>query len=141
VVEGEWNSFKQILGKRSSTMEDQIPLLQARIMQEETQVQAKIKEIEHEWKENRPKDASSRPEMATPQIKKSLNQLTLLGTLIKQTVEELGRVCKAKELLNMELTDAHYLDSLEEDYMNLMQVWQSIGEIWQTIEKIDQTPF
>jgi hypothetical protein len=41
----------------------------------------------------------------------------------------------------MELTDAHYLDSLEEDYMNLMQVWQSIGEIWQTIEKIDQTPF
>jgi len=79
--------------------------------------------------------------MATPQIKKSLNQLTLLGTLIKQTVDELGRVCKAKELLNMELTDAHYLDSLEEDYMNLMQVWQSIGEIWQTIEKIDQTPF
>jgi len=52
-------------------------------------------------------------------------------------VEELGRVCKAKELLNMELTDAHYLDSLEEDYTNLLQVWQSIGEIWQTIEKID----
>jgi len=46
-------------------------------------------------------------------------------------------VCKAKELLNMELGDAHYLDSLQEDHLNLLQVWQSVGEIWQAIEKVD----
>jgi hypothetical protein len=97
-------------------MEEQIPLLQAKIHQEETLVQAKIKEIENEWKENRPKEALTKPELASPQIKRALNQLSVLGRLIKQTIEELVRVCKAKELLNMELTDAHYLDALEEDH-------------------------
>jgi len=37
----------------------------------------------------------------------------------------------------MELGDAHYLDSLQEDHINLLQVWQSIGEIWHAIEKVD----
>jgi len=46
-------------------MEEQIPLLQAKILKEEENVQAKIKEIEQEWKENRPKEASNRPEVAT----------------------------------------------------------------------------
>ena len=64
-----------------------------------------------------------------------------MGHGIKKAKEELVRVCKAKELLNMELTDAHYLDSLEEDHSNLQAVWQSVSEIWQTVEKIDQTPF
>lgn len=41
----------------------------------------------------------------------------------------------------MELTDSHYLDSLEEDHSNLLQLWQSVGEIWHTIEQIDHTPF
>jgi hypothetical protein len=54
--------------------------------------------------------------MATPQIKKAVNLLLALGKTIKKTIEELVRVCKAKELLNMELTDAHQLDSLEEDH-------------------------
>lgn len=91
-------------------------MLQAKIQQEETLVQGKIKEIENEWKENRPKEALNKPELASPQIKRALNQLSVLGRLIKQTMEELVRVCKAKELLNMELTDAHYLDALEEDH-------------------------
>lgn len=75
--------------------------------------------------------------MATSQIKKATSQLQILGQKIKQTQEELVRVCKAKELLNMELGDAHYLDSLQEDHLNLLQVWQSVGEIWQAIEKVD----
>lgn len=104
-------------------------------------MQSKIKEIENEWKENRPKEAVLKPEMASPQIKRALSQLSVLGRLIKQTIEELVRVCKAKELLNMELADAHYLDALEEDHQNLYSVWQAVGEIWQTIDKIDQTPF
>ena len=41
----------------------------------------------------------------------------------------------------MELGDAHYLDSLQEDHLNLLYVWQGVGEIWLVMEKIDQTPF
>ena len=44
-------------------------------LEEEENVEVKIKEIEQEWKENRPKEASNRPEVATSQIKKATNQL------------------------------------------------------------------
>ena len=43
-------------------MQEQIPTLQAKIIEEEENLNRRIKEIEHEWKENRPKDASTRPE-------------------------------------------------------------------------------
>jgi hypothetical protein len=42
-------------------------------LQEENLVQKKIKEIEREWNENRPKEASIRPDQAGPQIKRATN--------------------------------------------------------------------
>lgn len=41
----------------------------------------------------------------------------------------------------MELTDAHYLDAIEEDHNSLLEVWLEIGKIWTTIDQIDATPF
>jgi hypothetical protein len=35
VVDGEWNAFKQILAKKAKIMEDQIPALQVKILEEE----------------------------------------------------------------------------------------------------------
>lgn len=52
--------------------------------------------------------------------------MTILGAKITSCIAELERVCKAKELLNMDLGDAHVLDSLQEDHSNLLNVWQLI---------------
>jgi hypothetical protein len=38
-------------------------------------VEAKIQDIELEWKDNRPKEASNRPELASSLIKKSVQTL------------------------------------------------------------------
>ena len=122
-------------------MQEQTPALQAKILEEDEAVTAKVKKIELEWKENRPKEASTRPEMASPTIKKACDQLSILGTMISQTVQDLARVCKAKELLEMEMGDPNQLDNLQEDQQNLLQVWSEIQKIWNTINKIDETPF
>jgi len=122
-------------------MDEQIPSLQKKILEEESQVDRKIKEIEIEWRDQRPKEASDRPQEASSAMKKAINSLTILGQKIKQTIQELIRVCKAKELLDMELGDPHYLDNLTEDHTNLLQVWQKIQEIWSVIDQIEQTPF
>jgi len=45
-VEGEWTAFKQILGKKSKIMDEQIPTLQNKILEEEKTVNAKIQDIE-----------------------------------------------------------------------------------------------
>ena len=60
-------------------MQEQIPVLQAKILKEEDQVTNKIKEIEKEWRDNRPKDASTRPIDASSSIRKATGQLNILG--------------------------------------------------------------
>jgi len=122
-------------------MQEQTPALQKKILEEDAAVTAKIKKIEHEWRDNRPKEASNKPDRASPEIKKACDSLRILGTMIEQTIADLKRVCKAKELLGMELGDPNQLDTLAEDQKTLLEVWTGIAGIWQTIDKIDQTPF
>lgn len=66
VIEGEWATFKQILNRRISTMEEQVPTLQKKILEEEEVVDRKTKEIEIEWRDNRPKEANDLPQDASP---------------------------------------------------------------------------
>ena len=96
-------------------MNRKIPDLQEQIFNQEESLNERIKEIEGEWAANRPKEASTRPEVASTSIKNATNWLSVLGTKIKNTKTELARVCKAKELLDMELGDPTQLDNLEED--------------------------
>mmetsp|Transcript_10644 Transcript_10644/g.10740 ORF Transcript_10644/g.10740 Transcript_10644/m.10740 type:complete len:124 (+) Transcript_10644:3415-3786(+) len=49
-VDGEWSAFKQILQKKNKIMEEQIPTLQGKILDEEKQVNDKIKDAEDNWK-------------------------------------------------------------------------------------------
>lgn len=88
-IEGEWSSFMQQLKKRTDLMNEQTPALQQKILEEDEAVTAKTKKIEYEWKENRPKEASTKPEMASPSIKRAVDQLGILGTDIKKTIDDL----------------------------------------------------
>ena len=54
LIEGEWTAFKQILKRKSDVMDEQIPALQKKILDEERAVEGRIGEIEKDWKENRP---------------------------------------------------------------------------------------
>jgi hypothetical protein len=60
-------------------MDEQIPALQKKILEEESSVDRKIKEIEIEWRDQRPKEASEQPTEAAPAIKKAINSMTILG--------------------------------------------------------------
>lgn len=79
-------------------MESQIPALQAKIVQEEKDSNSRIKDIEEEWDRSRPRSAEHAP-------KDALDQLNIVGTKITKANEEWGRICKAQELLDMELGD------------------------------------
>ena len=136
VLEYEWSeSFQQILNKRVTTMEEQIPVLQQKILNEEKICNAKIKEIETEWEHKRPRTAEFTP-------KEAIDQLNIMGKRIEKVNEEWIRICKAKELLDMELSDPERLTGLVEDHQLLKQVWSEIYNIWQRdIDEINQTPF
>ena len=90
-------------------MEEEIPTLQAKIISEEKACTQKIKEIEDEWEKNRPRTSEFSP-------KEALDQLNIFGKKLTKTNEEWQRVCKAQELLDMELGDADRLSTLLEDF-------------------------
>ena len=51
------------------------------------------------------------------------------------------RICKAKELLDMELGNPRRLDDLEEDLGGLKNVWSEINKVWSIVDTINETPF
>lgn len=133
-VEGEWNAFRQILTKKSKIMDEQIPALQNKILEEEKIVHDRIKDIEEDWKVNRPYQGNVLPSRA-------LDLLSIIGKKINTTKTEWVRICKAKELLDMELGNPKRLDELEEDLGGLKQIWQELNKVWATVEQVNETPF
>ena len=53
--------------------------------------------------------------------------LNIMGTRIGTTKTEWQRICKAKELLDMELGNPRKLDELEDDLSGLKEVWSEVG--------------
>ena len=90
-------------------MEDQIPVLQAKIISEEKVVNQKLKEIEDEWDKERPRTAEYTS-------KEAIDKLNMVGVKIQKSNNEWIRICKAKELLDMELGDPNRLSNLVEDH-------------------------
>lgn len=82
--------------------------MQNKILEEEKIVHDRIKDIEEDWKVNRPYQGNVLPSRA-------LDLLSIIGKKINTTKIEWVRICKAKELLDMELGNPKRLDELEED--------------------------
>lgn len=64
IVEGEWSAFKQIFSRKSKQMDDQIPALQEKIAKEESNVIEKMRELEEDWKANKPSKGNVLPAKA-----------------------------------------------------------------------------
>lgn len=108
LIEGEWSAFKQLYGKKAKIMEEKIPELQKKIIDEERVALEKIKDVELQWKNEKPVQGNVGP-------KEALDLLVTIGTRVSSTKAEWVRICKAKELLEMELGDPKRLDGIEEE--------------------------
>lgn len=133
-VEGEWSSFKQIFNRKSSQMDSEIPNLQQRILAEEHVLDEKIKEIEEMWKSQRPYSGDMMPQAA-------LEVLTMIETRLSNVKDNYARVCKAKDLLNLEPGNPQKLEGLEEDVGSLKEVWNELKKVWSIVDNLKDVPF
>jgi len=140
-VESEWERFKQINKRKQDTLEAKTKEFQEKIAEEEQIVQRTIQDITVKHESNEFTEAVAIPSSATTQIKDAIRQLQAYSNYIKKSVIELQRVCRAKELLNMELGNPDQLEIIMEDHNNLLEVWTEVGRVWKNIEKVDATPF
>ncbi len=71
----------------------------------------------------------------------ALDTLNILEQQLRRVKEEYLRVVKAKELLDMEWSDPHRLDYLEEDIDGLKEVWIELNKVWGQVDALRDTPF
>ena len=132
-VENEWSKLKQILEKKTKLMEDQLPTLEARIKADESRLNDKIKKLENFWNEKNPEKART-PSEALKIISEANNQLL-------NVKDDYERNCKAKELLNMDITDKNRLNPIEENITNFRDVWSVLNNIFSKVEVHKDTLF
>lgn len=133
-VEGEWNSFRQILAKKSQKMEAEIPSLQAKIVNEEKVVMERVRELEESWRNKRPYSSDQKPASA-------LEFLNTIETKLKRTTLDLSKITKAKEVLLMEPSDLGHLEPMIEEIKGLKEVWTELERVWSLVEVVREVPW
>uniref|UniRef100_A0A0G4FLJ2 Dynein heavy chain, cytoplasmic n=1 Tax=Chromera velia CCMP2878 TaxID=1169474 RepID=A0A0G4FLJ2_9ALVE len=133
-VEGEWSAFEQILHRRVTLMEREIPTLKALIIQQDRVLDEKIKKLYAEWAGAKPLQGDVRPVQAMDQIK-------LFEQRLEKVRGEFDKVRSAKEALEMELSNAEVLTPLGEELTNLKGVWSELSSVYGSLEALKETPW
>jgi len=135
VVKGLYDSLQQILERRTRTMEQQIPILQARISAEDKSSAKQLGALLASWEEEKPLRGS----MTSPQ---AIQILTNYDINLKKAHVHLENLIRAKDALGLE----HAMDNNEvvaalNELADLKEVWEAMMEPYETLEQLKETPW
>ena len=130
VVKGQYDNLLQILEKRSRTMDQQVPLLQARVTAEDKSASKQLDELLKSWEDEKP----LRGNMAPPLAMEILSKYEV--NMNKANVHQQNLV-RAKDALGIEHTmeNMGVVESLNE-LADLKEVWQSVMVPYESLEQI-----
>lgn len=135
VVKGLYDSLLQILERRSRTMEQQVPVLQARVAAEDKTVSKQLTELLRTWEQDKPLRGNlSPPEALDVLTKYELN-------LNKANIHQ-DNLIRAKDALGLQHTmqSTEVVECLNE-LADLKEVWEAMMEPHNALEKIKDTPW
>jgi len=135
VVRGLYDSLMQILERRTRTMEQQIPLLQARVSAEDKTASKQLSELLKNWEQEKPLRGNVSPPEA-------LEALTKYEISMKKAHVHQENLIRAKDALGLE----HSLETNEvveclNELSDLKEVWEAMMEPHSTLEEIKDTPW
>ncbi|KAJ2028640.1 dynein heavy chain, partial [Coemansia sp. S610] len=133
-VEGEWSAFNEILKRKTSVIQEQLPSLQMKIIAEDRAVDSRIAALCADWERSKPVQGSLRPDVAT-------NTLSVFHQRITRTLEECDLVCRAKEALDMDSVRDERLTPVLEEVADLRAVWAALAAIWRDVDELRDTPW
>jgi dynein heavy chain 1, cytosolic len=128
-------------------MNDEMDRLREKVIAEEKVVAKKIEETKKEWlsmKEQgfvQVKEEQEGEEAGLPKIQEILNFLSIMEGKSSKLKNDWKRVCKAKELLDMDISDPDALDDFESAITDNKEVWTALGKIWNEVMEIGETLF
>ncbi|KAJ5078912.1 intein-containing dynein heavy chain precursor [Anaeramoeba ignava] len=133
-VDGVWSSFNEIFSRKNSQVNQEIPLLQHKIAEEDELLSTKLTSFNQDWEKDKPLDGKTKPSHAITKIAQFESRLN--------EIEEINnRIIKAKEALDMDVQDKNLFPPIREELVSLKQVWNELMSIWDKLEEIKKTPW
>ena len=130
VVKGLYESLLQILDRRSRTMDQQIPLLQARVTAEDKSATKQLTELVAKWREEKPLRGNLSPPDALALLSKY--ELALKKGFVHQE-----NLVRARDALGLEnaVVNSEVSEALSE-LADLNEVWEAMTAPFKTLDEI-----
>jgi dynein heavy chain 1 len=135
VVSGLYESLLQILERRARSMEQQIPVLQARVSAEDKTAAKQLSELLAQWEQEKPLRGNKAPSDA-------LDILTKFEISLNKAHVHRENLVRAKDALDLEHTveNTEIVDCIAE-LTDLKEVWEAIMAPFTELEAIKDTPW
>ena len=133
VVKGQYEHMEQILDRRTRAMEQQIPLLQARVVAEDKASSNRAGEVLAAWEQEKPLRGNMKPTDA-------VEILTKFEFTMKKANLDNENLIKAKDALGLEqhVEGNAILECLNE-LADLKEVWEAVTKPYNSLEEIKET--
>eukprot|EP00522_Entomoneis_paludosa_P000277 CAMPEP_0172474334 /NCGR_PEP_ID=MMETSP1065-20121228/69303_1 /TAXON_ID=265537 /ORGANISM="Amphiprora paludosa, Strain CCMP125" /LENGTH=4205 /DNA_ID=CAMNT_0013232513 /DNA_START=82 /DNA_END=12699 /DNA_ORIENTATION=- len=135
VIKGLYDGLLQILERRTRTMEQQIPLLQARVTAEDKNATKNLEALLEKWLEDKPLRGNVTPPVA-------LETLVTYEVSLKKAHVHQENLVRAKDALGLDqgIENTEVVESLNE-LADLKEVWEAVLQPFDSLEAIKATPW
>eukprot|EP00804_Cyclotella_cryptica_P026574 CCRYP_014010-RA/>CCRYP_014010-RA protein AED:0.03 eAED:0.03 QI:237/1/1/1/0.92/0.78/14/3696/3180 len=133
VIVGLLQQVEQLLAKRTRTMEEQMPLLQSRIVAEDKANVQRVADLVDDWERNKPLLGNITPQQA-------LEALTKFEFAMKKAQLDQENLIKAKDSLNLDVGEIkNNISSYLVEVSELTEVWEAISKPWDALSSLKET--
>lgn len=133
-IEGEWSAFNEILKRRNESMAKIRKDLVNKIMEDDQQLEQDLDQYAREWKDEKPLDGAIK-------VDKALAILNNFDSRLNNMRNEIERIYKAKEALDLDIREVDRLDPFVEELSDFKEVWNALRSIWDSLKQLRDTPF
>ncbi|KAJ9657280.1 dynein heavy chain [Neophaeococcomyces mojaviensis] len=131
-VGDEWESFSEILARKSRVVEEQTDALRAKIAAEDRAINEKMNDVVNKWSEEKPVSGTIPPAEALELLRNYQSKLEKLQS-------ESDTVARAKEALALPHSQDDTVATTAEEVQDFMSVWAALATIWQSINELRET--
>lgn len=131
------SDVQQIHDRRNASVENQLPVLQAKIYEEDQQISKRVGKMQAGWEAQRPIDGDITPVVA-------LQALTMFSSQLAILQEEVRRISDAKSAIGLESATGSQAASFNdvtvttigEEIADLRSVWGIVAPTWERVEEL-----
>ena len=130
-IEGEWNAFTDILSRKDSQLQGQLPQLQMKVTDEDRILSKRVNDLLSDWTKNKPVGNNVDPNEA-------INNLVIFEGRFTTIKEEYDTLVEARLALDLDVRPDDRIDTSLEELRDLKSSWGELGKIFTAITKLKE---